>query len=213
MRTEDLIAVMSASARPVDTGWLGRATWIAALVALLLAAALLKITLGVRPDIAAAMWTEPVIAKALFGASIAGVALVLFQRSLRPGLKPRRLLAMIAAPAAVVGFWALTTLAQAPVEQWGALTFGRHWRACLIAVPAYALAPLVILALLARQGAPVDGRLTALSAGLASGGLSTMAYALHCPDDAIPFLATWYTLAIALVSGVAALLLPRLLRW
>ena len=109
--------------------------------------------------------------------------------------------------------WALATLAQAPVEQWSTLTFGRHWRACLIAVPSYAVAPLVILALLARHGAPVDGRLTGLAAGLASGGLSTMAYALHCPDDTIPFLATWYTLAIALVSAVAALLLPRLLRW
>lgn len=213
MQTEDLIAVMSASARPVDTGWLGRATWGAALVALLLAAFLLKVTLGVRPDIAVAMWTVPVIAKALFGASVAGIALMLFLRSLRPGSRPRRLLPMIALPAAVVGFWALATLAQAPVEQWSTLTFGRNWRACLIAVPTYALAPLAILVLLARQGAPVDGRLTGLAAGLASGGLSTMAYSLHCPDDTIPFLATWYTLAIAFVSGVAALLLPRLLRW
>ncbi|MGY6248179.1 NrsF family protein [Bosea thiooxidans] len=213
MRTEDLIAVMSASARPVDTGWLARATWGAALAALLLAAALLKMTLGIRPDIAVAMWTVPVVAKVLFGASIAGIALVLFQRSLRPGARPRHLLPIIAVPMAMVAFWALATLAQAPVEQWGTLTFGRNWRACLIAVPAYALAPLVILTLLARQGAPVDGRLTGLSAGLASGGLSAMAYALHCPDDTIPFLATWYTLAIALVSGVAAFLLPRLLRW
>jgi hypothetical protein len=213
MRTEDLIAMMSASARPVDTGWLGRATWGAAFAALLLAAALLTMTLGVRPDIAVAMWTVPVIAKALFGAGIAGIALPLFQRSLRPGASPRQLLPMIAVPAAIVGLWALATLAQTPVEQWGTLTFGRNWRACLIAVPAYALAPLAILTLLARQGAPVNGRLTGLAAGLASGGLSTMAYALHCPDDTIPFLATWYTLAIALVSGVAALLLPRLLRW
>jgi hypothetical protein len=213
MRTEDLIAVMSASARPVDTGWLSRATWAAALVALLAAAALLMATLGVRPDIAVAMWTVPVIAKALFGASVAATALILFQRSLRPGAKPRRVLPFVAVPVAVVGIWALAVLAQAPVEQWSTLTFGRNWRACLVAVPSYAVAPLVILALLARHGAPVDGRLTGFSAGLASGGLSCAAYALHCPDDTIPFLASWYTLAIALVSGIAALVLPRLLRW
>lgn len=204
---------MSASATPVDTGWLGRATWGAALVALLLAAFQVKMTLGVRPDIAAAMWTAPVVAKALFGASTAGIALMLFMRSLRPGSRPRRLLPIIALPAVMVGFWSLATLLQAPVEQWSTLTLGRNWRVCLIAVPSYALAPLMILILLARQGAPVDGRLTGLAAGLASGGFSTMAYALHCPGDTIPFLATWYTISIAFVSGVAALLLPRLLRW
>lgn len=213
MQTDDLIAVMSASARPVDTSWLGRVTWGSAFVALLLAALLLKVTLGVRADIVVAMWTVPVLAKVLFGASIAGIALVLFLHSLRPGSRPRRLLPMIALPAAVVWFWALATLAQAPVEQWGTLTFGRNWLICLIAVPSYALAPLLILVLLARQGAPVDGRFTGVVAGLASGGLSTMAYSLHCPDDTIPFLAAWYTLAIAFLSGFAALLVPRLLRW
>ena len=40
-----------------------------------------------------------------------------------------------------------------------------------------------------------------------------MGYALHCPDDTVPFLATWYTLAIAISATVATLALPRLLRW
>ena len=57
-----------------------------------------------------------------------------------------------------------------------------------VAVPLYALVPLVILFGLARRGAPVDGRLTGACAGLASAGLATVAYSLHCPDDAAPFL-------------------------
>ena len=80
-------------------------------------------------------------------------------------------------------------------------------------MPLYALIPFAILFALARRGAPVDSRLTGACAGLASAGLATVAYSLHCPDDAVPFLATWYTIAIAAIAGLGALVFPRLLRW
>lgn len=213
MQTDDLITLMSASSRSVDTGWLRRATWLGAFAAFAATAGLVLLTLGTRPDLAGAWTTLPVIAKALFGASIAAIALTLFQSSLRPGLKPARRLPVVAIPLLVAAGWALLTLAQAPAEQWDTLIFGRHWQACLIAVPLYALLPLVVLLLLARRGAPVDGALTGACAGLASAGLATVAYSLHCPDDTAPFLATWYTLATAIVAALGALILPRFLRW
>lgn len=213
MQTDDLISVLSASNGPVDTGWLRRATWLGALGALMLTVVLVVSTLGVRRDLAGALMTVPVIAKFLFGSSVAVIALILFQRSLRPGTRARPLLPLIALPVGVVVVWAAVTLLQAPPEQWSVLTFGRDWRSCLISVPLLALCPLVILALLAKRGAPVDGRLTGLTAGLASAGLAVVGYALHCPEDTVPFLATWYALAIATSAAVAALALPRLLRW
>lgn len=213
MQTDELITLMTASHRPVDSGRLRRATWLAAAAALGLTMLLLVLTLGARRDLGTALMTLPVIAKLLFGAGVAAVALVLFEQSLRPGLKPRRLLPLALVPVALIAAFAVLTLAHAPAEHWSALTFGRYWRDCLFNVPLYALLPLFVLLLLARRGAPVDGRLTAACAGLASGGLAAVAYALHCPDDTIPFLATWYTLAIAGVTGFAALALPRLLRW
>lgn len=213
MQTDELISLMAASHQPVDTGRLRRATWLAAAAALALTVALLLATLGVRPDFAGALATLPVAAKLVFGASIAAIALVLFQRSLRPGLRPGRLLPLLAIPVLLVAGWALLALAAAPADQWGALTFGRHWRSCLVNVPLYAALPLLVLFLLARRGAPVDGRLTGACAGFAAGGLAALAYALHCPDDTIPFLAVWYTLAIALTAAFGAIALPRLLRW
>jgi hypothetical protein len=213
MQTDDLIALMTADHRPVDTGWLSRATWLCALTALAATALLVLFLFGARPDLASAWPTRPVLAKVLLGASVASIALVLFQRSLRPGLKPGRHLPLVALPIAIVAGLALITLVQAPAEQWGALVFGRYWRACLVAVPLYALVPLVILFGLARRGAPVDGRLTGACAGLASAGLATVAYSLHCPDDAAPFLATWYTIAIAGVAGIGAFVFSRFLRW
>ncbi len=213
MQTNDLISLMTASHQPVDTGWLRRATGIAALATLAVTVGLVLITLGPRPDLGRTWITLPVIAKAVFGASVATIALVLFQRSLRPGMKAARLLPMVAIPLLLVAAWALLTLTQAPVEHWSALVFGRYWRACLIAVPLYALCPLVVLLLLARRGAPTDGRLTGACAGLASAGLAAVAYSLHCPDDTAPFLAAWYTLAIAIVTCLGALTFPRLIRW
>jgi hypothetical protein len=38
-------------------------------------------------------------------------------------------------------------------------------------------------------------------------------YAAHCFDDSPLFVATWYTLAIAFVTGLGALLGSKLLRW
>ncbi|CAN7635635.1 NrsF family protein [Bosea sp. LjRoot237] len=213
MKTDELITLMAAGHQPVDTGQLRRATWLTTLVALAATAVLLVNTLGARPDLAQAIVTMPVIAKLLFGGSIAVVSLILFQQSLRPGLKPRRRLPAVAIPVALVVTWAAFTLAQAPTAQWGTLTFGRYWDSCLVYVFAYSMIPLLGLLLLARRGAPVDSTLTGASAGLASAGLATVAYALHCPDDAAPFLATWYTIAMVLVSGLAALVLPRFLRW
>ncbi|HEV7325193.1 MAG TPA: DUF1109 domain-containing protein [Bosea sp. (in: a-proteobacteria)] len=213
MKTDDLIALMSESAQPVDTGWLRRATWLCAFAALVATAALVLVTLGARRDLGTVWMTAPVIAKAMLGFSVAAIALTLFQSSLRPGLRAARCLPVVALPLLIVFGFAVLTLAQAPSEQWSGLVLGRNWRACLIAVPLYSLLPLAVLTALAHHGAPTNRRLTGACAGLASAGLATIAYSLHCPDDAAPFLATWYPLAIAVVTGLGALSVPRFLRW
>lgn len=213
MQTDDLISLMTADHQKVDTGGLRRATWLAALAVLAVTVVLVLLTLGARGDLASAWLTLPVLAKALFGASVATIALATFQRSLRPGLTPRRLLLLVAIPLTAVAGWALLALSQAPVDQWSALTFGRYWRACLIYVPVYALFPFAVLLVLARRGAPVDGRLTGACAGLASAGLAAVAYSMHCPDDTAPFLASWYPLAMAVMTGFGALVFPRFVRW
>lgn len=213
MQTEDLISLMTASHQPVDTGGLRRATWLTALAALAVTAGLVLMTLGMRHDFASAWMTLPVLAKATLGASVAVIALGVFQTSLRPGLKRGQLIWLTAIPLALAVGWALLTLMQAPAEQWSALIFGRYWRACLIAVPLYAICPFLVLLALARRGAPVDGRLTGLCAGLASAGLATVAYAVHCPDDTAPFLASWYPLAMAFMACLGALVFPRFVRW
>ena len=49
--------------------------------------------------------------------------------------------------------------------------------------------------------------------GLVAGGVSAIAYSLHCTDDSLPFVALWYGGTIVLCTPTGALLGPRLLRW
>ncbi len=50
-------------------------------------------------------------------------------------------------------------------------------------------------------------------AGLVSAGLAATLYASHCTDDSPLFVATWYTLATALVTAIGALLGAKVLRY
>jgi len=50
-------------------------------------------------------------------------------------------------------------------------------------------------------------------AGLLSAGLAATVYASHCTDDSPLFVATWYSLATALVTALGALLGSKLLRF
>jgi hypothetical protein len=46
-----------------------------------------------------------------------------------------------------------------------------------------------------------------------SAGLAATLYASHCTDDSPLFVATWYTVATALVRGIGALAGAKLLRY
>jgi len=64
-----------------------------------------------------------------------------------------------------------------------------------------------------RKGAPTNLRRAGAIAGLVAGALGATAYAFHCPDDSVPFIAIWYGTLVALCGAIGAMLGPRLLRW
>jgi hypothetical protein len=82
---------------------------------------------------------------------------------------------------------------------------GSNSRVCLTAIPLMSL-PLLAAALIGlRHGAPTRPALAGAIAGLLSAGLAATLYASHCTDDSPLFVATWYTLATALVTAIGAL--------
>lgn len=213
MGTDQLIALIAADNDKVAPVALHRITWAVAIAALVACGLMVSITIGKRGDLANASTTFPVLAKVILGTCIAGLALIAFQRSLRPGVKPGWPALLLSAPMVVLACLAFLALSQAPAESRGAMIFGRNWLVCLVAVPLYALLPLAGFVVVARRGAPVDEVSTGIFAGLAAAGLSTIAYSLHCSDDTMPFLATWYSLAMAIEAGLGAFAFPRLVRW
>jgi len=71
----------------------------------------------------------------------------------------------------------------------------------------------VIIIWAVRQAAPTDLVRAGGFADLISGGVSAMAYALHCTDDSLPFVAIWYDGTIVPCTFSGAALGPRQLRW
>ncbi|MCC8942470.1 DUF1109 family protein, partial [Bradyrhizobium sp. Arg68] len=64
-----------------------------------------------------------------------------------------------------------------------------------------------------RQGAPAQPAVAGAVAGLLSAGLAATIYASHCTDDSPLFVATWYTLATAIVASVGAIAGKQVLRY
>ena len=90
---------------------------------------------------------------------------------------------------------------------------GNNSKICLIWIPAMSL-PLLVAALIGlRHGAPARPALSGAIAGMLSAGLAATLYASHCTDNSPLFVATWYTLATALVTAVGALLGSKLLKY
>ncbi|TIM59065.1 MAG: DUF1109 family protein, partial [Mesorhizobium sp.] len=64
-----------------------------------------------------------------------------------------------------------------------------------------------------RYGAPTRPVLAGAVAGLLAGGLAATFYAAHCFDDSPLFVATWYTIAIAILAALGAFGGRLLVRW
>jgi hypothetical protein len=90
---------------------------------------------------------------------------------------------------------------------------GKNSWMCMTAIPVLSL-PILAGALIGlRHGAPARPAVAGAVAGLLSAGLAATLYASHCTDDSPLFVATWYTLATALVTAVGALAGSKLLKW
>ena len=111
--------------------------------------------------------------------------------------------------------WALAAFALIDAQPSGraALVFGQTWKTCpfdiaLLSLPAFGAM------LWAMKGlAPTRLRLAGAAAGLASGALAAIVYTLHCPEEAAPFVGTWYVIGMLIPAAAGALIGPRVLRW
>ena len=93
------------------------------------------------------------------------------------------------------------------------MVVGGEWLECLLSIPTIAIVPFAVTIFAVRRAAPTNLFRAGAVAGLVAGGVSAMAYAFHCTDDSLPFVAVWYGGTIVLCTLAGAALGPRLLRW
>ena len=84
---------------------------------------------------------------------------------------------------------------------------------CLKSIPFLGIAPLATTLFYLQRGAPEHPALAGAVAGLLAGAVGAALYATHCPDDSPLFVATWCSLAIAMLAALGAVAGAWLLRW
>jgi hypothetical protein len=213
MKTDDLVALLSTNPEPVDRGSVVRTLCVAFATGSTVAVGIALVGLGVRSDVMTAHALFFLAVKVLFAAAIVSLALVYLTRLARPGGERRTSSLLVATPFLVIAVLAAISLGFAPSSHWDRMIVGDQWLECLVSIPIIAIVPFAVSIWAVRRAAPTDLARTGAIAGLIAGGVSAAAYALHCTDDSLPFVAVWYGGTIVLCTSAGAALGPRLLRW
>lgn len=213
MKTQELIRCLAADGATTPPSV--RLNFASALgLGALLALTAMLLTLGARPDFAAALHTWRFTFKFLVTGLLGIMAVRACRMAWRPDAHFQTLdwMSVLAAPAILLGAVGVE-LGTVPHAVWLARLVGSNSMVCLMAIPALALTPLALLLFVMRQGAPRSPVGAGALAGLASAAIAATAYAAHCPDDSPLFVAVWYTLGTLLVVAAGALAGRTWLRW
>ena len=131
----------------------------------------------------------------------------------RPGRRAGAAAALGAALLALLWAVAAVDVASAPAASRPALVLGHSALPCVALIAVLSLPILAALFVALRSLAPTRLPAAGAAAGALAGGIAAAAYALHCNEMTLPFVAVWYVLGMAIPAGLGALLAPRWLRW
>ena len=214
MKTDDLVTLLSMNPVPVDRRLVGRTLCIALAAGSIVSLGIALAGLGGRPDLMTGRALIFLFVKLFFAVGIVSLALVYLTKLARPGGERKTpSFFLIALPFLVIAVLAAISLGFAPSSHWDKMIVGDQWLECLLSIPIIAIVPFAATIWAVRRAAPTNLARTGAFAGLIAGGVSAMAYALHCTDDSLPFVAVWYGGTILLCTLAGAALGPRLLRW
>jgi hypothetical protein len=213
MKTDDLVALLSTNLEPVDRSSVVRTLCVALAAGLIVPVGITLAGLGVRSDLMTARALIFLVVKLSFAVGIVSLALIYLTKLARPGGERKAPSFLVAMPFLVITVLSIISLGFAPSSRWDKMIVGDQWLECLLSIPIIAIVPFAAGIWAVRKAAPTNLARTGAFAGLIAGGVSAMAYALHCADDSLPFVAVWYGGTIVLCTLAGAALGPRLLRW
>ena len=213
MDTSEFIKTLAADTRrisiPLPAMW-----WIAAAIAISIAAGEFFATLGPRPDIATAAETVRFLFKFLATITLVVSAFGCVRTLSRPGVTSHRAIACLAAAPALIVVAVIAELVALPSNTWLASMIGTNSIVCLTYIPLIGLGPLAIFLLALRHGAPTKpGTAGVVALGCLLEGSLQPFMPLNVTMNSPLFVATWYTIAVAILAILGAVSARRLARW
>ncbi len=211
MKTEELIRALSADRLAPRTS-IDR-TMALALLAGSALAVLFTVCVGVRANALESLVEWRFVLKFVVTLGLALPAILLLLKLARPlEDSPLPWWLLWFAPATLfVGV--IGELMMVPAAAWPQRLIGTNAVYCLTLIPMFSLASLPFVLAALKRGAPARPRLAGGVGGMVCAGIGAALYASHCPDDSPLFVATWYVLAISLVTVLASMVGGRILRW
>ena len=213
MKTDQLIDMLSTNVEPVKRGQLAKTLAWALIIGGAASFCVMLATVGLRTEAAGGIHVGFLTLKLLFMLSVIGTGTALLMKLIRPGQEAQKLSRFLFLPFLAAGFVGIVALALQPSSSWDRMILGTEWVTCLFCIPLFAVLPFALLIWALRKGAPTNLKRTGAIAGLVAGALGATAYAFHCSDDSLPFVAIWYGAMVVLCAWIGARLGPRLLRW
>jgi hypothetical protein len=212
METDQLIRTLAADnahrARPV-----GFVLTLALVAAAPVSVAIFFAGLGVRPDVMTAMHNPFFDLKFAVTLALAISAIAVSLHLSRPEASLHGWAWLLLIPAGILAAGISGEMMMPQRLPMMTRLVGSNSRVCMTAIPLMSL-PLLAAALFGlRHGAPARPAVAGAVAGLLSAGLAATLYASHCTDDSPLFVATWYSIATAVVAAIGALAGSRVLRF
>lgn len=211
MQTTELIDGLAMGLRPVPAR--AAAQRMVAGLAAGAAVSLVAVMLILGTDLSQAVRTSAFWIKWAYGFSMLALASWACLRSARPGRAVGVVALTLLLPVALMGALAVASLGAAPPSQRAGLWLGHTALVCPFLIGVLAVPLFLALLWAFRRFAPTSPRLAGLSSGALAGAAAAVLYSLHCPENAIAFIGSWYTLGMALPALAGTLLGPRLFRW
>jgi hypothetical protein len=177
------------------------------------AAALMLVGLGLRPDLGFALRTAPFWLKFAYTLALTLAGFTLVDRTGRPGASLGPGLLALGITVVVVAAIAIGQMLRAPGDLRPAMFFGGSHRVCPWMIVGLSLPVIVTLLFAARRMAPTQPTLAGAAAGLLAGAAAAAVYSFHCNETSAMFLAVWYTLGIAGAGAIGAVCGRFALRW
>jgi hypothetical protein len=186
---------------------------LALLAAIPVSVALFLTQFGVRPDVMTAMHNPFFGLKFVETLALAIAAIAFSLHLSRPEASVKGWAWLLLIP---VGILAAGILSEMMIPQRVPMMtrlIGSNSRVCMVAIPLMSMPVLAGALIGLRHGAPTHPAIAGAVAGLLSAGLAATLYASHCTDDSPLFVATWYTIATALVTAIGALAGSKILKY